>query len=65
MTKFIGVDLGTVKCGFSIGNDITKTARPLVTAYLKELEGFEQYIQKLSLVIVHRQIAPKDRSQHK
>lgn len=49
MTKFIGVDLGSVKCGFSIGNDITRTARPLATAYLKDLEGLEEYLYRLSM----------------
>ena len=48
MTKFIGVDLGSIKCGFSIGNDITKTARPLSTAYLENLEGLEEYLYQLS-----------------
>ena len=48
MTKFIGVDLGTMKCGFSIGNDITCTARPLETSNFSNLEDFLEYILDLS-----------------
>lgn len=48
MSKYIGVDLGTTKCGLSIGNDITYTASPLTTLYLDDLSVILEHFQQLS-----------------
>ena len=47
MAKFCGVDLGKKKTGFSLGNDITRTARPLLTKQTPDPKKFIIFCQEL------------------
>lgn len=47
MTKYIGVDLGQKKCGFSLGNDITRTSSPLLTYKTRTPEELLDYLEML------------------
>ena len=53
MGKYLGVDLGTQKCGLSLGNDITKTSYPHSTLETKNpvslFESFVSLAQEYSL----------------
>lgn len=47
MAKYCGVDLGKKKTGFSLGNDITRTARPLLTQPTPDPKGMIAFCQEL------------------